>query len=183
MSSFDGSHLVRDGLRVVPILHGHLECAVEVRRQFFAHRPDVVAVEYPNTLRPAIEKAVRRLPHLSVVHYAESDGTDVYTLIEPTDGLVEAVRLALDHDVARAFVDETCAEGIMFRKVKRMGKAAYPHLVKYIDHEELPLGRAAATVLNELTGEQKPLPNVTTRPQVKAEWEAWIQGSRLPTRR
>jgi len=76
-----------------------------------------------------------------------------------------------------AFDDETRAEGVMFRKVKRMGKAAYPHLVKYIDHEELPLARAAATVLNELTGQQKPLPNATTRAQVKADWEAWIKAN------
>ena len=92
-------------VRFVPILHGRLEFAHEVRAQLFAFRPDVVAVEFPVTLRPAIEAGVERLPLLSVLQYRETDGTDVYTLFEPTDGLLEAVRTAQELGIPRAYVD------------------------------------------------------------------------------
>ena len=95
----------RRGVRFVPILHNRLEFALEVRRQFEAFRPDCVAVEYPPTLRRVILEGVRRLPFLSVVHYVEEDGAFVYMLLEPTDGQVEAARLALSRDLPVFFVD------------------------------------------------------------------------------
>jgi hypothetical protein len=93
------------GVRFVPILHNRLEFALEVRRQFEAFRPDCVAVEYPPTLRRVVLGGVKRLPYLSVIHYVEEDGTFVYVLLEPTDGQVEAVRLALSRDLPVFFVD------------------------------------------------------------------------------
>ena len=93
------------GVRFVPILHNRLEFALEVRRQFEAFRPDCVAVEYPPTLRRVVLEGVKRLPYLSVVHYVEEDGTFVYMLLEPADGQVEAVRLALSGDLPVFFVD------------------------------------------------------------------------------
>ncbi len=78
---------------------------MEVRRQFEEFRPDLVAVEYPDTLRDKLLQGVRRLPLLSVVYYEEKDGTFTYLLIEPTDGQVEAIRLALESGVSVKFVD------------------------------------------------------------------------------
>ncbi len=93
----------------VPILHGRMEFAAEVRRQFHQHRPDCVAVEYPYTLREQIFQGIRRLPFLSVAYY-EEDGEFIYLLIEPTDGQVEAVRLALEHGIPVHFVDRHAKE-------------------------------------------------------------------------
>jgi hypothetical protein len=76
-----------------------------------------------------------------------------------------------------AFDDLSRPEGVAFKRVKEMGKGAYPHLVKYIEHEDPLLGRAAVAVLNELTGQKKPLPTETTRAKVKAEWEEWIKAN------
>jgi hypothetical protein len=64
-----------------------------------------VAVEYPSTLSEAILSGVRRLPLLSVVHYQESNGGFLYLPLEPTDGQVEALRLALETGLAVHFVD------------------------------------------------------------------------------
>ncbi len=88
-----------------PILHGKFEFAQEVQRQFFTLRPEAIAVEFPKTLETPITRAVRRLPFLSVVLYQEKDGTYVYLPIEPTDGLVEAVRLGTEYQVPVFFVD------------------------------------------------------------------------------
>ena len=92
-------------VRLVPILHSRMEFATEVRRQFEAFRPDHVAIEYPSTLKEKILQGIKRLPYLSVVHYEESDGTFIYLLLEPTDGQIEAVRLALENNIPIHFID------------------------------------------------------------------------------
>ncbi|MBW2352813.1 MAG: hypothetical protein JRF51_06240 [Deltaproteobacteria bacterium] len=92
-------------IRMVPILHNRVEFALEVRRAFEEFRPDHVAVEYPDTLREKIVQGVKRLPLLSVVHYEEGDGTFTYLLLEPTDGQIEAIRLALENRIPLHFID------------------------------------------------------------------------------
>ncbi len=117
---------------MVPILHNRMEFALEVRRQFQEFHPELVAVEYPGTLGDQIVRGVKRLPLLSVVYYRENDGTLVYLLIEPTDGQVEAIRLAFDHDVAVHFVDRDTEGYLLDRSpmpdpyaVTRIGHYAY----------------------------------------------------------
>jgi len=92
-------------IRMVPILHNRMEFALEVRSVFEAFQPDHVAVEYPDTLKSRIIQGVKRLPLLSVVHYEGDDGAFVYLPLEPCDGQVEAVRLALSHDIPLHFID------------------------------------------------------------------------------
>jgi len=82
-------------------------------------------------------------------------------------GLVRAM-------IGGAYHDEDTPQGSAFRKVKNLGRAAWPKLAELIDHDELPLGRCAAQVLIELTGEKKPLPTEQNRSEVKNAWLAWI---------
>lgn len=97
-----------DRLRVVPILHGRFEFALEVRRAFAEHRPTHVAVELPAATGPSVLDAVRRLPHPSVLR-ATPEGSPgappVFLLVEPMDALVEAVRLGVEHDLPVHFTD------------------------------------------------------------------------------
>ncbi len=90
---------------MVPVLHGRMEFCQEVRRQFEEFKPHHVAVEYPPTLGPKIIQGVKRLPFLSVVYYMEENGAFTYLLIEPTDGQVEAIRLALERGLPVHFID------------------------------------------------------------------------------
>ncbi|MDP6180405.1 MAG: hypothetical protein QGG48_10985, partial [Desulfatiglandales bacterium] len=92
-------------VRIVPILHNKMEFAIEVRREFKEFKPDHVAIEYPSTLKNKILQGVKRLPLLSVVHYEESDRSFIYLLLEPTDGQVEALRLALAYGIPAHFID------------------------------------------------------------------------------
>ena len=92
-------------IRFVPILHNRMEFAIEVRRQYKEFRPEHVAIEYPPTLEARIIQGIKRLPYISVVHYEERGGTFVYMLIEPTDGQVEALRLALIDNIPVHFID------------------------------------------------------------------------------
>jgi hypothetical protein len=102
-----------ENVRLVPVLHNRLEFASEVRQQFEAFKPDHVAVEYPSTLEDGILQGIKRLPLLSVVYYEENDGTFVYLLLEPTDGEIEAIRLALAEEIPVHFIDRD-TEGYPF---------------------------------------------------------------------
>jgi hypothetical protein len=66
-------------------------------------------------------------------------------------------------------------EGVTFQRVKAMGKAAYPYIARYIDHEDMMLGRAAVSILNELTGRNAPALTAANKAQQKAEWDEWIK--------
>ena len=67
-NSFFVHRLENEGIiYFVPILHGKVEFAQEVQRQFFTLRPEAIAVEFPKTIETPITRAVRRLPFLSVV--------------------------------------------------------------------------------------------------------------------
>ena len=98
-------YLEWDNIRFVPMIHGKMEFALEVRRQFEEYRPDTIAVEYPPTLKEKIIQGIKRLPLLSVAHYEESGGIFTYLIIEPTDALVEAVRLGVESDIPVHFID------------------------------------------------------------------------------
>jgi hypothetical protein len=78
-----------------------------------------------------------------------------------------------DLRVGGGFFDESTVQAATFARIKRMGKAAYPHLIGYIGHEDLQLSRAAVVVLNELTQRDSPRPTEATKAKIKEEWESW----------
>ena len=101
----DKDNIQWKNIRMAPVLHNRMEFAMEVRNAFEEFRPEQVAVEYPDTLKNKILEGVKRLPLLSVVHYEEKDGTFIYLPLEPTDGQVEAIRLALSNNIPVHFID------------------------------------------------------------------------------
>ena len=94
-----------ESLTVLPIIHGCLETAVAVHERLRDLQPQAIAVELPPTLQEAVVRACRRLPYLSVVTYNLSDGQPVYVLIEPCDGITEAIRFALENNIPIIFAD------------------------------------------------------------------------------
>jgi len=121
-------------VRLVPIVHNRVEFALEVRRQFASFEPDIVAIEYPPTIGEKIVQGIKRLPHLSVVYYEEDDHTFIYLPLEPTDGQVEAARLALSKNLPIHFIDRD-TEGYSIDRtpmpdpysIKRIGYWRYCH--------------------------------------------------------
>ncbi len=97
-------------IRFFPILHNRVEFAIELKKEFEEFCPDCIAVEYPETLRPKIIQAIKRLPLLSVIYYKEKTGVFVYLLIEPTDAQIEAIRLAMENNIPFYFIDRDTEE-------------------------------------------------------------------------
>jgi hypothetical protein len=140
------------GSRVVyaPILHGSLPFAVAVRDIFHRERPDCVAVELPETLTSPVERAVKRLPLLSVIRYEIAEGP-AFLLVEPCDGIFEALRLAREHALPWHLVDRDCDaypphDDVLPdpHAVERIGYAAYAEQVGK------GLGAAPASTEDEL---------------------------------
>jgi hypothetical protein len=92
-------------VRLVPIVHNKVEFALEVRRQFSSFEPEILAVEYPSTIEEKVVEGIKRLPLLSVVYYEQEDHTFLYLPLEPTDGQVEAIRMALAKGIPIYFID------------------------------------------------------------------------------
>lgn len=92
-------------LRIVPVVHYKMEFARAVRDAVEQFRPGAVAVELPPSLGDAFQKAVARLPYLSVVVCQNEDGSVLYLPVEPADPLVEAVRTARELGIPLHFVD------------------------------------------------------------------------------
>ena len=95
----------------VPVIHGRLAFAIEVRRVLLSRTVAAIAVELPPSLRGAIEEAVLELPRISVVVYRHRpqflDPEPVwnYVPIQPGDAIVESIRVAQRERVPVAYVD------------------------------------------------------------------------------
>ena len=155
-------------VRLVPILHNRVEFALEVRHQVASFRPEIVAIEYPPTIGNKILEGIKRLPLLSVVYYEENDHTFVYLPIQPTDGQIEAVRLALSQNLPIHFIDRD-TEGYPIDRtpmpdpysIKRIGY--WPYCQSFLNAHPTPLNnpqdrlreRAMAYHLQQLNSEGK----------------------------
>ena len=96
-----------DRLTVLPILYGSGDFALEVRRRLLDYRPDCVALPLPPSFADAVERGVEALPHISVALQREVtlDAAYNFVPIDPCQGVIAAVRTAMDLGVDRAYVD------------------------------------------------------------------------------
>ena len=113
----DFSALERGRFSYLPVVPGRVEFSMEVRRRILAQRPEVVAVELPDTLESAYLDAIQRLPQISIVFYtdpqnrvraigSDEDGDQaVYVPVEPADPFVEAIRTAQEIGAHVVFID------------------------------------------------------------------------------
>lgn len=108
----DLGSLQRGRFTYFPVAPGRLEFAIEARQALLREKPDVVAVELPSTLQSAWMRAVKRLPEISVILYADEtagspseEDRAVYVPVEPADPFTEAVRTASEIGAEVIFAD------------------------------------------------------------------------------
>ncbi|HEV8003009.1 MAG TPA: hypothetical protein VGP63_24195 [Planctomycetaceae bacterium] len=112
----------------LPIIHGSGDYAIEVRRRMLADDFDCLAVPLPPSFQNDVERAVELLPSISAVLQDESrfisddaPATDEsaeeesgpscsYVPIDPCQGVIAGLRIALQEQIPRAFVDRETAQ-------------------------------------------------------------------------
>jgi hypothetical protein len=112
LSLSDFGSLRRGRFHYFPVAPGKLEFARAVRRVILEERPKVVALELPATLESVYLHAVKRLPQISVILYADQDDEDqaIYLPVEPSDPFVEALRTAREVYAQIVFLDPDANE-------------------------------------------------------------------------
>ncbi len=122
-------------ITLLPIIHGSGDFAIEVRRVMLSQKFDCLAVPLPPSFQEDVERAIPFLPTLSTVVQQEprsftiedwrgddnyDDDDDIvcsYVPIDPCQGVIAALRIALQERIPRAFIDletarfETVAAG------------------------------------------------------------------------
>lgn len=101
----DDSPLIFRTICAVPSIHSRAYFACAVREAFAAFFPDVIAVEEPSVFLHPLREAVSRLPNISVI-LRETGGEALYIPVDPSDSMIEAVRLAIENEVPFACVDK-----------------------------------------------------------------------------
>jgi hypothetical protein len=73
------------------------------------------------------------------------------------------------------FTNSSNPEYYEYQKIKGMGKSAYPHLISFIDNDEL--GTTAVLILKELSGRSEAASRVTpaNKAKIKEDWEGWLK--------
>jgi len=104
--------LNRGKVRYFPVVPGKLEFALELRKLLLESKPGVVAVELPGFLTFCYQRALARLPEMSVILYHDDDGDDraIYIPVEPCDPFVEALRTAEEIGAQVIFLEPDSAE-------------------------------------------------------------------------
>jgi hypothetical protein len=104
--------LNRGKVRYFPVVPGKLEFALELRKLLLDARPGVEAVELPGFLASCYQRALARLPEMSVILYHDEDGDDraIYVPVEPCDAFVEALRTAEEIGAQVIFLEPDSAE-------------------------------------------------------------------------
>jgi hypothetical protein len=103
-------------IRVLPIIHGSGEFALQVRDELLNRPYDCVAVPLPPSFQDDVEEAIDELPAVSVVVQvdAETDDSDAdadsetgfsYVPIDPCQGVIAALRTARGERIKREFID------------------------------------------------------------------------------
>ena len=111
---------------VLPIIHGSGDFAVEVRRVMLSAQIDCLAVPLPPSFQSDVERAIDFLPAVTAVVQPEPPRFDTewtgqtseetesapaasYVPIDPCQGVIAALRIALGEQIPRAFIDQETA--------------------------------------------------------------------------
>lgn len=103
----------------LPIIHGSGDFAVEVRRLMLGRRFECVAVPLPPSFQAGVERAIEFLPNVTLVVQPEAPEFNTeswsndddeerscsYVPVDPCQGVIAALRIALQERIPRAFID------------------------------------------------------------------------------
>jgi hypothetical protein len=95
-----------DRIRVLPIVHGSGDFAIRVREEMLSRSYDCLAVPLPPSFQAHVEDGVRDLPLISAVVQRElGEDRFSYVPIDPCQGVIAGLRVALGERIRREFID------------------------------------------------------------------------------
>ncbi len=99
-------------LTVLPIVYASGDFALEVRRRLCQTNYDCLAVPLPPSFAAAVEQGVEMLPQISIALQAETalEPSFNYVPIDPCQGVIAAIRDAVETNTERAYIDLEVAE-------------------------------------------------------------------------
>jgi hypothetical protein len=106
--------LERGRFRYFPVVPGRVEFASQLRRLLLVEKPPIIAVELPGFLSDHYQRALERLPEMSVILYIpdknDDDNPALYVPIEPSDPFTEALRTARELGSEVLFLEPDSAD-------------------------------------------------------------------------
>lgn len=99
-------------LTVLPIVYASGDFALEVRSRLRQTNYDCLAVPLPPSFAAAVEQGVEMLPQVSIALQAETaiEPSFSFVPIDPCQGVIAAIREAMETDAERAYIDLEVAE-------------------------------------------------------------------------
>ncbi len=97
---------LNDTIRIVPVVHGSGDFALEVRRILLQEKFDCLAVPLPESFKEEVLPAVTELPKIHAVAAEEPNGEFNYVPIDPCQPVIMAVRIALEEYLPIEFIDK-----------------------------------------------------------------------------
>lgn len=99
-------------LTVLPIVYASGDFALEVRSRLRQTSYDCLAVSLPPSFAAAVEQGVEMLPQVSIALQAETaiEPSFSFVPIDPCQGVIAAIREAMEADAERAYIDLEIAE-------------------------------------------------------------------------
>src|SRR4029078_5790894 len=88
---------------ILPVVHHSYEFTLAAAQAFHQLQPTAVAVEYPSQFQDHIDRAIHRLPKISVLVFGQPVRS--YIRIEPLAPFVEVIRLAYEKQIPAKCID------------------------------------------------------------------------------
>ena len=99
-----------DRVELLPVIHGSGQFMREVRQRILSRSCDCLAVCLPPEFRSTVETGVRHLPYITGCFQTEDDHTLNFVPIDPTQPVIAGLRIALQENIRREFIDLPVAQ-------------------------------------------------------------------------
>lgn len=149
-------------IEILPIIHGSGDFARLVRKKILNFPFDCIAVSIPPSFKNTLETGVKLLPSITIAALEEeTDGemdTFSFVPVDPCQGIITAIRVAIEEGIERAYIDRDVSDFEMQR-----GYFPDPYAVKNISLEKFVLALLPAM----------PSPKMGSQQEKKVRWMAY----------
>ncbi|QPJ63352.1 MAG: hypothetical protein G3M70_16290 [Candidatus Nitronauta litoralis] len=94
-----------DRIEFLPVVHGSGQFMRVVRQRLLGKTYDCLAVCLPPEFQSTVETGITHLPYITASFQSEEDGTQNYVPIDPTQPVIAGLRIALQENIRREFID------------------------------------------------------------------------------